>query len=124
MDKAVNKKSMVMTILKSLLISYIVTGILLLALTLLLFKLDLNESKVSVGIIFIYILSSFIGGFIVGKSTKSRKFIWGIVIGAAYFIVLTLISLLINKTFQSDMGNFITTFVMCVGGGMIGGMLS
>ena len=124
MDKVIRKKSMVMTILKSLLISYIVTGILLLILTLLLFKLDLDESKVSIGIILIYILSCFIGGFIVGKSTKSRKFIWGIVIGAAYFIMLTLITLLVNKNLQNDMGNFVTTFIICIGGGMVGGMIS
>ena len=124
MDKVVKKKSIGMTILKSLLVSYIVTGFLLLLMALLLFKMNLSEGKVNIGILVIYILSSFLGGFIVGKSTKTRKFIWGIVLGAAYFIVLTVISLIMNKGLQNDMTHFVTTLIMCVGSGMLGGMIS
>jgi len=124
MDKVVKKKSIGMTILKSLLVSYIVTGFLLLLLALLLFKMNLSEGKVNIGILVIYILSSFLGGFIVGKSTKTRKFIWGIVLGAAYFTVLTVISLIMNKGLQNDMTHFVTTLIMCVGSGMLGGMIS
>ena len=42
-------------VLKSLLCAYIVTGILLLVLTMLLYKLNLDEAKVTEGIVVIYI---------------------------------------------------------------------
>jgi putative membrane protein (TIGR04086 family) len=124
MDKVIKKKSMTMVVLKALLVSYIITGLLLLLLALLLFKMNLDRGKISAGIIIVYILSSFIGGFIIGKSMKNRKFAWGMAIGCTYFMVLMIISFLVNKTIQSDIMHIITTFVMCTGGGMLGGMVS
>ncbi|HIT88866.1 MAG TPA: TIGR04086 family membrane protein [Candidatus Merdenecus merdavium] len=124
MDKVIKKKSLAMVVLKSLLVSYIITGVSLLLLALLLFKFDLDRGKIAVGIILIYIISSFLGGFIIGKSMKSRKFIWGMAIGCSYFIVLMIVSFMVNKTIQSDWMNIATTFIMCIGGGMLGGMLS
>ena len=111
-------------ILKSLIVAYIITGVLLLILAFLLYKFELDESKVSIGIIAIYLLSSFIGGLIAGKSGKSRKFIWGALVGAAYFLILTLISLATKHTLQALPTQIITTLVLCVGGGTLGGMLS
>ena len=124
MDKAGKKKSIAIAVLRSLFVSYIITGILLLLLALLLYKVDLDRGKVAAGIILIYILSSFIGGFIAGKSLKNRKFLWGMGIGCTYFVVLVIVSMLVNKSIQSDIMHIATTFVMCVGGGMLGGMLS
>ena len=68
-------------LLKSLLCAYVVTGILLFILTLLLYKLDLDEGKVTAGIVGIYILSTFAGGFMIGKLAGVRKFIWGMLAG-------------------------------------------
>ena len=48
--------------LKSLLASYIITGILLVALAMLLYRLELNERTVSASIVGIYVLSTFVGG--------------------------------------------------------------
>jgi putative membrane protein, TIGR04086 family/integral membrane protein, TIGR04097 family len=124
MDKVVKNKSIGAKLIKSLLASYIVTGFLLLIVALLLFKMNLSEGKVNIGILVTYILSSFIGGFIIGKSTQTKKFIWGILLGTIYFLVLSMISFMVNKGFQGDVTGIVTTLVMCVGSGMLGGMLS
>lgn len=122
-NDAVNRpKSLI--ILKSLIIAYVITGVLLLILALLLYKVELNEGKVSIGIIAIYLLSSFIGGLTAGKSSGSRKFIWGALVGVSYFLILTVISLVTKHTLQASMTQIATTFVLCAGGGMLGGMLS
>lgn len=114
----------VLTILKNLLLSYIVTALLLLLLALLLFKMGLAEQIVSIAIIAIYVAATFLGGFLTGKGFKSRRFLWGLVMGAAYFLVLLLISLLFNRAdFQFD-GKLLTTLVLCTAGGMLGGMFS
>ena len=47
--------------LKSLLCSYVVTGILLLILAGILYKFNLDEAKVTAGILIIYVLSAFAG---------------------------------------------------------------
>ena len=110
--------------LKSLLCAYIVTGILLLILTLLLYKAGLSEENINAGIILTYVISTFSGGFVIGKLTGARKFLWGLLLGVVYFLLLTLISLGIYHSLQSDLMNLTTTFLLCAGGGMLGGMIS
>lgn len=124
MDNTAIKKSRVMLVLKALVVSYLATGILLLILALLLFKLQLNQSKVSIGIIGIYIVASFIGGWVAGKGAGKQKFLWGLLIGSAYFLMLTGISLATNGNLQSEISQLFTTLMLCMGGGMLGGMLS
>ena len=111
-------------VLKALLCAYIVTGILLLVLTLLLYKAGLSEENVNAGIILTYVISTFSGGFVIGKLTRVRKFLWGLLLGVVYFVLLLLISLGIYHSLQSDLMNLATTFLLCAGGGMLGGMIS
>lgn len=114
----------VMWMLKSLLASYIVTGLLLLGLTFLVYKFELDEQLVVGGIVAIYVISTFIGGFIIGKLTQVRKFVWGMAIGLIYFVLLVLISYGVYREFNTNGLNLVTTILLCVGGGMLGGMLS
>ena len=114
----------VMWVLKSLLASYIVTGLLLLALTFLVYQFKLDEQVVIGGIVMIYVISTFVAGFILGKLIHVRKFIWGIVIGSIYFALLFLISYGVYREFGTSGLNAITTAILCIGGGMLGGMLS
>lgn len=110
--------------LKCLLFSYILTGGLLLLLAFLLYKLHLSEKVVNVCIILIYIITSFFAGFITGKKKGARKFFRGAVMGALYFAMLFIMSLIINRSFPQLSTDFTTTMLLCVGGGMLGGMLS
>lgn len=110
--------------LKALLASYLVSGILLVILTVLLYKLELDEQKVTAGIIVIYVLSTFAGGFLLGKWAKVRRFVWGLSLGVIYFGLLLVISLGVYRTLQGNGTNIVTTFLLCAGGGMFGGMLS
>lgn len=114
----------VVFLLKSLLFSYILTGVMLALLAFLLYKLGLGEKTVSVAIIVIYVAATLFGGFVAGKRMGSRKFLWGLLMGSAYFLVLTAVSLCVGGA-GIDVGtSFFTTLVLCAGGGMLGGMLS
>lgn len=111
-------------LLKSLLLSYILTVILLGVLAFLLYKLRLSEKMVSGAIIAIYVAATLFGGFITGKKMGNRRFLWGLILGGAYFVILTVVSLAAGKG-GIQLGNaFFTTLVLCAGGGMLGGMLS
>lgn len=123
MDKIGKKYTMVLPFLKILLFMYLVTGALLLLLTLLLSKFQLSEGAVSIGIVVIYVVSGFLGGLMAGKRMKSRKFFWGMVMGACYFLVLTIGSIVFHKGLDLEMSRFITTLVLCVASGMVGGMV-
>lgn len=111
-------------ILKALLCAYIVTGIMLLILTILLYKAGLSEENVNAGIILTYVISTFAGGFVMGKLTGTKKFLWGLLLGVLYFVLLLLISLGVYHTLQAEITNLLTTFLLCAGGGMLGGMVS
>ena len=111
-------------VMKALLAAYVVTGLLLLAIAGFLYRFQWDEGKVQIGIILTYILSCFIGGFLAGKMMKSRKFLWGVLLGLLYFRVMTLVSVAVNREVQSSSSGMITSFLLCMGGGMLGGMLS
>ncbi|MGC4019075.1 MAG: TIGR04086 family membrane protein [Muricomes sp.] len=111
-------------LLKALLCAYVVTGILLLLLTLLLYKFNLDEGKITAGITAIYVVSTFVGGFVAGKLVKVRKFVWGLTMGILYFALLMLISLGVYRAVQGGGASVMTTFLLCAGGGMLGGMVS
>ncbi len=110
--------------LKAMLCSYTLTGVLLLILAFLLFKMDLSEKIVSVGIVVIYILSCFLGGLVMGKKVKKQKYVWGLLLGMGYFLLLIGVSCLVERGFPMNIGRMLTTFTMCVGGGTLGGMIS
>lgn len=110
--------------IKSLLASYIVTGILLLVLTFFMYKFELNEKNVSAAIVGIYVVSTLIGGMIIGKLTKSKRYLWGMVLGILYFVLLLLITLGVYRTLNGDSVSIVTSLILCAGGGMTGGMIS
>ena len=110
--------------IKSLLASYIVTGILLLVLTFFMYKFELNEKIVSAAIVGIYVVSTLIGGVIIGKLTKSKRYLGGMVLGIVYFVLLLLITLGVYRTLNGDSVSIVTSLILCAGGGMTGGMIS
>ncbi len=124
MERKLRKDAGVMWVLKSLLVSYILTGVLLFLLAVALYKLELNEKAVSAAIVAIYIVSTLIGGIIIGKFARVRRYLWGLGLGIGYFALLLLITLGVYRTLNGDAANLVTTFVLCAGGGMAGGMLS
>lgn len=122
--RSTENNSKVLWVLKSLLIAYIVTALLLFVLAGLLYKMNLGEKTVSAGIIAIYITSTLAGGIALGKMAKTRRFLWGLSIGAGYFVLLLLITFGVYRTIDTAGMNLVTTFVLCAGGGMVGGMIS
>lgn len=125
MEQTMNQGSIpVLFLLKTLLFSYILTGIFLALLAFMLYKVGLTESVVSIVIIVIYVAATFFAGFVAGKKLKSRKFLWGLLMGSAYFLVLVGISMVLGEPAGQLGDSTATTLVLCSAGGMLGGMLS
>lgn len=110
-------------LIRAQLTAWVVTAFLLLLMALLLFKLELNESKVSLGMTAVYALSCFFGGLAAGKGGKKKKFLWGLLTGAVYFLVLFLLSWNLGAE-RDGFLSLILTGAPCLGGGMLGGMIS
>ncbi len=125
MEQAAGKEKIpAMFLLKCLLFAYIVTVVLLAVLAFLLYKLGLGEKFVSGAIIAIYVLATVLGGLIAGKRMQNRRFLWGLLVGAAYFVILAVVSVIFDQGSIQVGSSFFTTLVLCAGGGMLGGMLS
>ena len=109
---------------KILLLMYAVTAILLFLLAILVQQFNWDNNAISIGISMVYVISCFIGGFFVGKVQQNKKFIWGILIGLAYLIIMLVITLVVKHGFHSSVSAFVTNLLLCLGAGMLGGMLS
>lgn len=118
------KSNPAVAVFTAVFVMFIISGLLLLLLALLLYKMELNESVVKIGIIVIYVLSGVAGGFLMGKIMREQKFLWGLAAGAIYFILLFLISALVKGGFDMELTKVITTMILCGASGMAGGMIS
>ena len=116
----------VLALAKCLLVSYVLTLLLLCLLALLLYKLHLTEGIVTIAISTIYdiyLRQQKAEKEQTDKRMEKQKFLWGAFMGAAYFVILAVVSVLI-RTPETALGNsFWTTMVLCVAGGTLGGML-
>ena len=124
MDKLLHQNTKFVPFLKGLLFSYIITAFMLLLLSLLMLKLDLPSAVISGGVNLAYILSTFVGGFFVGKKLEQKKFLWGLVMGVLYFLVLMLVCLMMNSNTPLPLGGLFTVLIICGLSGMLGGMIS
>ena len=69
-----------------LIVTYILSGILLAVLSFALFKFRLPENQVNVAVCAVYVISCFFGGILAGKTMRTRRFFWGLVLGTLYFL--------------------------------------
>ncbi len=109
---------------KTLLFCSILTGVLLLILSFALYQFGWGEKAISISVIFIYVAVTFFGGWMVGSKMEKRKFLWGLFMGILYYLLLALVSVLTVKEGTGSPNFFLTTFVLCGAGGMLGGMLA
>ena len=111
-------------LIKTLLFQYIITGVLLALLAFLLYKTGLGEKTVSIAIIVIYVAATLFGGWMVGKRMGNRRFMWGLLMGCGYFLLLTICSLIMGGENIQVGNSFWTTLMICACSGMLGGMIS
>ena len=118
------KNQKIIWLLKALLFSYVVTGISLLLLSVLLYKFEWNEHLVSAAIVAVYVLSTVVGGIVIGKLVRTRRFFWGLLLGNLYFILLLVITIILYRSLSGNGLNMLTAWILCTGGGMTGGVIS
>ena len=101
-------------LVKALMLSYFLTMLMLLGLSFGLYKFDLSEKTVRIGILAVYIISTFAGGFAMGKMGKTRKFLRGFMLGMLYFLLLLAISAGIYRSVQGGIQMMIA-WILCGG---------
>lgn len=112
------------SLLKALTGAYFLTLLLLAVVAFLLFRFDLDEKTVGACITAVYILSCFFGGYLAGKKVRHKKFLWGALAGISYFLLLTVVSCIIERGVAANIPQMLFTLSVCTGSGVLGGMLA
>ena len=124
MERQTRKESMLIPVMVILVTMYIITGILLLLLAFLMYRMDLAEPVVNGAIIAIYIIAGFLGGFLMGKRAGAKKYLWGLLMGALYYGVLLLVGVILHQGLDAEPVHLLSTMVLCLLSATAGGMIS
>ena len=119
-NQTVKKRSAIVSYGIYLLTSYFITVVCLIVLSFIVFQTKMDEKYIDIINIAIYIISTFFAGYLASKAKKQHKIVWGLLVGLGYFLVLCIISVILNHTISPLSGNFITTLMICGLGGMAG----
>lgn len=117
-----NGSRITIKMIKAVTAAYLVTAVMLLLLSLLMYKFMISDIALSFGLVLTYILANITGGIIIGKSVNKRKFAWGILAGVIYVILFVIIGCLLgNSPFNVSI---VLPAVLSVAGAMFGGIIS
>jgi len=87
-----------------------------------LYKTSITESTIHIVVIVMYGISCLVAGFYCGRKIQNRRFLWGLLSGILYFAVLCILSIAVRGGGLSD--HVVTSALVCLGSGMLGGMIS
>lgn len=117
-----NPRLVITALLKSVIAGYVFTFIFILIFSYIVYKFDFSASQVNIGTIVITILATFISGLFAAKIMRKNGWMYGLITGVIYFIILIVVSLIINDN-STISQEAITLFFICIGGSTLGGMI-
>lgn len=121
--KGEKMKKILISMLKGLVVAYLISGIILLVLAFLMWRVDVSEGVLRGVIIVAYVLSCFISGMLVSAQRDGKRYLWGLLQGFAYYLVLFIVSMIANRGSFSEIPGILPALFLCCFGGMLGGML-
>lgn len=124
MERVVGKNPIVMFMGKALTVSFIISVACLVIISTLLSVVGMPLNYLAVTVVLTYILSNFVGGFRMGRGMGQKKYLWGLLLGLIYFIIIAIISMCVHSKEGIDMVSAGRTLMICMLSGMVGGMLS
>ncbi|MGN0505071.1 MAG: TIGR04086 family membrane protein [Lachnospiraceae bacterium] len=109
---------------KGLLFSSLITGVLMLLVALFMYKAGISESIAAPLVVASYLLAAFVGGLYFAKHAKARRFLWGLLFGAAFYVVYLLVAACYGTIPSMKIGEAVLMLAFSLVAGMAGGMLS
>lgn len=116
-------KSKMVKMIKSIIAAYILTAIVLLVLSFIMYKAKISMAGANSGILITYVLSCLVGGFIFSGSLSEKRYLGGGMMGVVYFVIVYIVSAVWNQSVAAQMPGMLTAFLICVFSGMFGGMI-
>lgn len=123
-EQAYGKGKTAGILLRGLVLAGVVSMVILLILAFVMLKLQPDTEKLELGIMLVYGLSCFCGGWYSGRKMGRRKYLWGLIVGVLYFVLLFAVSGMSDKEVRPELVHSLTALVLCGAGGMLGGMVA
>lgn len=101
-------------IIKALIIGYVITGIILVILAVLLYKLHFGTTAVYIGIIIAYVTSNFVGGYLLANYFQHRRLLQGVAYAGLYFALLLVISVIAEGTMVGSIASAVKVAMLCI----------
>ena len=118
MEKIIHPDKIIKSVLLSQIITVILTGLLSVVVTL----CNIKESTAGILIFAVIIVSVLLGAFVLAKNVEAGGLVNGFCLAVGYYAVLILISLAIGDKIKID-ATGITRLVTVLASGMLGGVL-
>lgn len=90
-------RSKLIPVIRTLLLSFLISIIILCLMALLMWKLSLSDGQVKTGLYLSYLLSCLFGGFCFGHIFPKRRILWGLCFGIGYFVLLALVCVVVAR---------------------------
>ncbi len=119
---AEEKHSQINALISGVLIAYAITCIIFIGYAMLLTYSSFSGKNLQLVVTLTSLISVIVAGFDSAKGAASKGWLWGIIAGLIYAIILAAIGIFINGGFAID-SKTITLFILSVAGGGLGGVL-
>jgi len=115
-------KSQIRQLVIGVMIGYAITGIVFLAYAMLITYTQMSERNLPMVVAVTTLLSVMIAGFDAAKGATSKGWMWGMIAGFIYVVIMGIIMMVMLPGFFAD-GRTATVIVLSIAGGGLGGIL-
>lgn len=105
------------------LISVMISAVGMVLASLIFYAVGEGQNRICVSVYVVVVLAVLIGGIYVGHRIGYRRFLWGLALGAIYYVSLCLISVASGCMTAAGWQFCLPFVLLCLGSGMLGGML-
>lgn len=116
------EKSQILSLVSGVVTAYAITVIIFVGYAILLKYSKVNEDNTSLVVTVTSIIAVIIAGFDAAKGAANKGWLWGILAGLFYAIILMCIGSFVNKSFAFDSSS-ITLLVLSIASGGLGGVI-
>jgi putative membrane protein (TIGR04086 family) len=111
-----------MSLVSGVLLGYAITCVIFLAYSMLITYTSLSEDNMSLVVAGVTLVSVIVAGFDAARGADNKGWLWGILAGLAYAIILFIIMAVVLRGLTLD-SRIITILVLSVAGGGLGGVV-
>jgi len=110
------------SVISGVLIAYAITCIVFIGYAILLTYTNITENHISLIVTITSIISVIVAGFDATKNATGRGWLWGMIAGVIYAVILIAIMTWVQREFRVD-SRAVTLLILSVAGGGLGGVI-